>query len=498
MPPSPGDCKCKRCIEQFRQFLARKYAADDPAKRTAGLERWGRTDFAHAKEPWFNRWNNPVLQREVNVANQQDWLLFRQEVFQKALLEWADYIHKLGGAVEYNTGKGFNSNYRMYGAINDEVLYPHTDIVFNEGALKVGYNAAGSPHTRIREHKVVQRFDLPMMNYNHNTHLMAEAFSFNPGMVGMWSMTSDPAKEQPKLKFFKFYQRYKHYQTRQASLAETAVLLHNESTIFSQIESVQAQCTITQLLQEKCIPFNFVYSTDLDALQPYRLLIIPSAHCLKDHEAEKIGAWVKSGGRLLTTGKTGTRDDYFRTRTKVKKVASIDDLMHAHETENVFTPLSGEDHTADFIKPVGEGMVANITRLDYASVPNLSTPDEWQVEARHINKPNNSAAVMTAIEKLLPRRNLEVVSEQDVLVDLCKRKDTGEGLVHIFNVSYAKKLPADATVFVNWPQKVESLTWIAYDRDETPVQFQPDGEGVRFVLKAIQESAVIIINKKPS
>ncbi|MFH0939558.1 MAG: beta-galactosidase trimerization domain-containing protein [Planctomycetota bacterium] len=496
VPAEPGCCKCKRCVELFRKFLAKKYDQRTESGRIAALERWGRANLSFAKEPWYDHSNHPVMQREILVANQQDWLLFRQETFQTALIEWAEYIHKLGGAVEYNAGKGFNSNYRMFCAINEEALYPHADMLFNEGALELGYNRVGAPHTRIREHKVVQNFDLPLMTYNQNTHMLAEAFSFNPGMVGLWLIATDPALETEKLRFVQFYHQYKPYQTKQVSLAEVAILLDNESITFSQLDTLLALCSLTQLLQEEAVPFNFIYNKDLDALTQYKLILIPSMHCLKERAAEKLGTWARAGGRLLTTGKTGTRDDYFRLRTKVKTIQILQDMYHARQTENVFTALTGEDYSQDFVKPVGMGLVAHIRELQYSSAPNLDTPDEWRIEAEHINRPVNSVAIMAVIAQLLPSRNLRVTSKQDVLVDLCRRKDTGEGLAHIFNVSFAKNIEAAAAVEIIWSEPVKSLTWIAYNRDEMDVPFEKTANGARFELRAIRESAVIIINKK--
>jgi hypothetical protein len=498
MSPEPMSCKCQRCLTMFREFLARKYDNDDPKRACSAIERWGRTDFSHAKEPWYDIKNNPVMQREIRVANQQDWFLFRQEIFQAALLEWAKLIHERGGAVEFNAGKNFGSNYRAYGAINDERLLPHTDILFNEGTVKLGYNQSGSPLTRIREHKVVQAFDVPMMNYNRTVHQMAEAFSFNPGMVGMWEVDSDPAKCPEKTRFFKFYRKYRHYQTRQVSLAETAVLLDNDSLLFSQMDALHAVCAMTQVLQEEHIPFNFIYSSTLDTLSQYRLLVISSMHCLKEADAEKIGRWVKSGGSLLTTGRTGIYDDNFRRRTRVKTIKSLNDLFHSKDPENLFSELTGETHATDFVKSVGSGEVAHIAELQHPVNPNLSTPAEWMIEDRCINRPINSNVVCDSIERLLPAgtRNLQVSSSQHLLVDICRRSDTREGLIHLFNVSYAKNETAAANVHFRWTEKVESLTWIGYDREETPVEFDEISDGTSFSLQGIRESALIIVNKK--
>jgi len=495
--PEPASCRCERCMKLWRDFLAEKYDESDPERREAGLQRWGRTDFRYARDPWFDEWNNPVLHREVRVANAQDWLLFRQKVFCDCLEEWARYIHELGGIVEYNCGKGFNSNYRGYGSIDDERLLPVADIIFNEGALKLGYSAKGAPHSRIREHKIVQSFRVPMMNYNRTPHMMAEAFSFNPGMCGMWERIgpgAETAEHEARRRFFRFYHEYKHYQTRQESVADVGVYLHHESMTYSMLTVYMHLCSLTQLLQEERVAFNFVYEKDLDDLARYGLVIVPDAYCLKEWQAEKLGAFVKAGGALLTTGRTGERDDYFRLRTRVKEVKSFEDLDRSGERENVFTPLAGEDFQADFVKEVGDGMVAHIGRLEYAEEPRHGEVAEWQIRPELINPPVNSDRVMEVIRRLRPEPVLVVETGADAVVDLCRRADTGEGLVHVFNVSWAKGEEASASVTFRWPEEVRSLTWIGWDREETGVDFSATGAEVRFELAGIRESAVVVVN----
>lgn len=492
----PEGCHCPRCLKLFVKFLAEKYDRRDPEKRRAGIERWGRDRFDYARDPWWNQWNQPVFQRELSVANQQDWALFRQKAFQDCLLEWARHIHKRGAAVEYNTGKGVGSAYRWWGAINDEMLYPETDIVFNEGALKLGYNKHGSPHCRLREHKIVQNFDLPMMNYNHSTHMMVEAFSFNPGMVGMWGSKDNPAEHAEKIAFFQWYRKHRHYQTRQVSLAETAVLFHHESMTFSTLRVYLESNCVTQQLQEECRPYNIVYVKDLDSLDRYRLLVIPGMHCLKEAEAEKILAWVRRGGRLLTTGSTGARDDYFRKRTRIKEVRNEADLYAADEPENLFTPVTGENYQRAFCKPLGKGYIAHLPKLEYVESPDESSAATWMVESACINRPKNSAELSQLLKRLLPDPNLVVKSKQDLAVDLCRRTDTGEGLVHLFNISYSRQKAATADVAFRFPDTVRSLTWIAFNRPDTAVPFRRVLGEVRFKLRGIPDGAVIVINRQ--
>lgn len=495
MLPEPNSCKCERCVKLFRAFVVSKYSGDEDKEKVA-LLRWGRTDLQYTKEPWYDQYNHAVLQRELRVANQQEWALFRMKTFSDAMIAWADYIHELGGAVEYNCGKGFGSNYRVYHGIDDDRILPHADIAFNEGVTKSWYSANGTPHTRIRELKIAQAYDLPLMTYNKDTLRYAEAFSFNPGILGQLGQHDRPEEIQDRLKFIQFYHKNKAYQTQQTSLAETAFFLHKESLTFSQLEVYLSNCALTQLFQEERVPFNMIYEKDLGDLSQYRLIVVSDMHVLHERQAKPLMDWVRAGGRLLTVGRTGMYDDHFQIRTRVKEVRCAEDLYNSGRRENVFTPLSGEDHTKDFIKKVDAGMVAHIAELEYEERPATGDPASWNIPAGLIRKPKNSDMVMSYVNTLLPHRNLRVVSTQDLLVDLCRRKDTGEGLVHVLNVSFANSEMASARVTVRWSEEVKTLTWIGFDRADTAVPFERHGESVTFELADIRESAVVVINKQ--
>ena len=495
--PEPGSCKCKRCIGLWHSYLDEKFGTGTKESIKAGMERWGRNRFEHTLAPWFDQWNTAILQRELKVANQQEWALFRQKIFSDAMLSLAEFIHKKGKAVEFNIGKSPSSDYRFHGSINEEVVYPEADIIFNEGVEKPGYNSHGTPITRIRAHKIVQNFDLPMMSYNRTTLDMAEAFSFNPGMLAAWSpdMLVKSAENEKRLKFFNFYHSYKHYQTKQKSLAEVAFFHHNNSMTFSTLETYLELVSVQQLFQEEKIPFNVVYTKDLEALDGYKLLCISSMHCLTDAEGALIKKWVKAGGNLLLTGKSGARDDYFRLRTKIKEIKSVDDLIHQNEISNLFSDITGEDFTSSFSRNTGKGRCAYIKEVRHIALPEKG-PSTWMINAEYCNSPENKAEILKAVDFLLPERKMKVESAEDLLVDICRREDTGEGLVHLFNVSYLKGKTASAKVCIKCDKEVKTLTRIGYNMEEAPVKFKNDGSRCSFEIKDIRESAVVIINKK--
>ncbi len=66
------------------------------------------------------------------------------------------------------------------------------------------------------------------------------------------------------------------------------------------------------LLTERHVPFEFIFDNQLDAksLQRYRTLVLPNAACLGDGAVAAIKKWVQAGGQLITTGATGTFDEW--------------------------------------------------------------------------------------------------------------------------------------------------------------------------------------------
>ena len=205
---------------------------------------------------------------------------------------------------------------------------------------------------------------------------------------------------------------------------------------------------------------------------------------------------VRSGGSLLTIGSTGIRDDYFRLRRKIKSVKTLSDLYQSDEPETVFTPLTGEDNTKEYVKPAGGGKVAYLESLEYEDHLRPGDPAEWNIRSELINCPLNSEKVSDVLRQLLPKRNLIVDSDQDLLVDIGRRDDTGEGIIHLFNISFARGHIASASVAFRWSEPVKSLTWIGFDRDETPVAFKTKDDLHSIEIDGIRESAVIVINKK--
>ena len=341
-----------------------------------------------------------------------------------------------------------------------------------------------------------------MLCYNWDTLGLAECFAFNPGGLGMalgvfGSMVRASGWESAdRMKgirmFHDFYAKYKHYQTKARSLANVAVLRHTRSMVLSGGLPYLAAGCVEQLLQEAGIPFRIIFSEQLRDLSGVDLIIIPAMPDILDAEAEMIGRLVAEKGlSLLLLKEVGIYDDYSRTRSRVKDVNTLEDLVQAFEIGYVFAPLTGEDFSQDFVKQVGKGKVGFVKELEFVEKPG---PQADRVSLDCINKPKNNGTILSAIKELLAGKELfRVAAEGDLAVDILKRIDTGEGVIQLLNVSFLKDKKVSAKVWFRWPDNVQRITEVRYNREPVELPFTQEDSGYAVQVKDIEELSTLII-----
>lgn len=101
---------------------------------------------------------------------------------------------------------------------------------------------------------------------------------------------------------------------------------------------------ISQTLTENHIPHEILYAESLISRgvpSSLRLLILPDATALGREEGEQILRFVESGGRLLITGKSGTLDEWGRSR-ETSLLAQLRQAANAGPDQDHFRLGSGE------------------------------------------------------------------------------------------------------------------------------------------------------------
>lgn len=494
-------CRCERCLGLFREFLASKYGTATPETTRAGQLRFGRNTFSQALPPFRN--TNEDLSR-ISVANEQEWRLFKMKVVSDMVRELSDYIRARGKLVEFNALWCPFMNHTRFGLDLHEIL-SCSDMVFEEGTPRGPVaNKQGSPMTRLRSFKVCAEYGVPMLCVCRDTLALAESFAFNPGSLGMsfsggfgggpdgtWR---DPRFIDKMRDFYRFYHRYKHYQTKSRSIANVAVLHHGLSMTFGSYLPYHASACMEQLLQEACIPFRILFSDGLENLSGIDLLIIPAMDTMSDRERDLIARAVKQGGMSLQVVKeAGTYDELNRRRSRLKKVQSMRDLGNAFDVEQAFAPLAGEDFSSDFVKQVGKGAVGFVKELELAELPRMT---DQTVRPDQVDRPLNSDTLLASVRELLGDKTLvRVDSEADVATDILRRDDTGEGVIHVLNVSFAKEETAGAKVWFRWHEDVQSVTELRYNRDPVSLPFSREQGGYVVELDGVEELSTLVVNR---
>ncbi|MHC4716483.1 MAG: alpha-amylase family protein [Planctomycetota bacterium] len=484
-------CRCSRCKTKFREWLDQRYGDRTAKTRRAGMLRYGTNDFSRANAPWFTMGQHPVNQRELVVPHQQDWVQFRCDLFAAAAKRLSDRIRSRGKLVEFNFGKSENCNNQYYRGLDYERVYPLVDISFHENVTAIGFNRHGTPTCPIRSYKVAESFGIGLMTYCRSTLAQAMAFAFNRGMTG----TAHAGQDESRQRFFDFFRKYRPYNTCAESLANVAVLRHRLSMAYDSYTPVLAACAVEQVLQEGHIPYAILAASQLDRLPKHRLLIIPAMRYMTDGEIQTISRWVRGGGRLMLIGEVASKNELNQFRTPSRRVDTVEDLLASGARQWGFARLLGRAFDAMFVVDAGRGRVGFIPNLDHVDVPGTAVAD-WTVADDHINPPANAPEVAGMIRELLDGGDrLRVIAPRDVVVDLCRRGDTGEGIVHLVNIGHAAGRIGAADVAFRWPKSVKSVRCLRYDEEPTRLPVRKRGRWHWVRVDGIREHAVLVIRR---
>lgn len=484
--PEPDSCRCGKCVSAFREFLTARYGPQTAATRAAGMARFGRNDFSQTARPWFNRFNQAVLQRVIKIPLHQEWVRFKTESMRRAIQQMADHIRRVkpDALVEANLGGPIGSNNEYHRGTCAEINYPQVDLAFDETARRIGVGPNGQTLTRIREHKRARAADRPAILYSKNELALAETFAFNPG-----SFAGGGSREVNA-----WYHRHKRYQLDSRTLSEVAVLRHRETLAYNAVRPQLSAITLEQVLIENRIPWDMAWKGHLSDLGGCRLLILPDVECLADEEAELIAAFVRGGGSVLATEDVGRYDNWRRLRQPPLDgpIETAEQYAAAQQLFCALAELFGPDPAAGG-EPIrrelpGGGRACYLPKVDYAV--ELPTGTEfWAVFPEHWAMPRNAGEILSAIEWCLGgQRRLVVDSAQRVVVEHTAVGD--EEVVHLLHCDEGEG-PASAVVRLRRDAPSEVLA-MGLGEDLKPVDFRAKGGAVTVELKGFRTYRMLI------
>ena len=465
MQAEPAIFQHPLAIEQFRDFLRRKYTPEGLTKR------FGFPDVRYVIPPRYDR---PLS--SINDPLFQEWADFRCETLSNYYAEMEDLLRHLNPAVavETNPHSGISGRNTIWEqGVDYPRLLSHMDAVWTEEGDTAGVTAEGILVSKIRT--------LKMTNTLHNTLFvgtggeggstlqMAEALAFGRqclGDVGGVLAGYDLPDDQRKyIKFF--HQNFEHYRDVE-NIADVAVLHSFASMGFNNDGPAVSTMLFEQALIQGKVPFDIIFDANLKDLSKYRVLVLADQECLNDEKLDQIRSFVREGGGLVATEGTSLYNEWRQRRRDF----GLEDLL------KVSAPPWHDAHTPEDLSKIapvqsqaGRGRVVYLPEIK----PSIAKPPAARMTSEYWKLPVNSRQLIDAVRWAAGGQlSLETNAPESVAAELMEGRKGKELLVHLLNYNVAKTpWVKGIEVSLLLPQTKSSSTVVLLSPDEENSQRVP-------------------------
>jgi hypothetical protein len=266
--------------EQFRAFLAArgKPPADPPPKTGSATD--------------------PLV---------RDWRDYKCQALVEHYAAMSRFIRSLDPrcAVEGNPG-GVGNEGRASAGIDFPRLLPLGNAFWDEayGPDSPHSNPPGIRNSRIRSMKVGRLYNNSVFCYTDTPLDAAESMAFNLNCLGCvtwfeWGEMISLHEDRPTLPclkdYIRFFNKHQDLYRLAESVADVAVL----RTFTDQNFGPRRYYPIEQALIEGHAAWRVIFDEQLDALQPYRIVVVPDKEWLTDAQQQKLAAFAARGGQVI-------------------------------------------------------------------------------------------------------------------------------------------------------------------------------------------------------
>ncbi|GMV82990.1 MAG: hypothetical protein AMXMBFR7_41740 [Planctomycetota bacterium] len=484
----PDTCHCPVCVAAFREMLREAYGPQEEDTRAAGIARFGHNSFTHLRPPLFNRWNQAVQQRHIQVPHQQEWVRFKVLSLTRCLERLSKFIQRKNPdcAVEANLFKAHGENTGYLHGIDYNAQLPHLDYAFSEEPHRTGaFNELGAAITRTRTFKTARAFDVAIQTYHHGAGAeyelnLAENLAFNPKglghfghpLHGFWAPGGSLSAERDEnarlaKAYIEFYRRHREelfLQTR--SLARIAVFRDTPSLTWNSLETHLSQLNVEQTLIERNIPFDLLFATQLPELERYAAVVLANAECLSDEICARLKSYVERGGGLLLTEQTAQYDAWRRRRPR-----------------SALAELFGPAWPSSVHVQYGDGRVAYLPELAHAAQP-AASPDVWYVFNKYWASVGNAEALLGALHHVAGTPPWSIQTQSGRPLAEAVAAPNGSRIVHVLNLDPQQTLRGLAVTLACEAAPTEVLPLSPLRSfDALPFEYDADAKQVRFRME---------------
>ena len=332
-------CKCESCVSMFKDYLRKN--------RTDLLDGLFLKNFDNIEMPpqgLIEYPFDPIVQAYIDFNCERNMLIHRE------LKEHLEKVNPYGlfgsnpGVYRTKADAKVGTPYYEMAALND-LLYLENKFFpgKKDGHLSGNFRGFISSANRgtLGVPGAWKREDFDDMKNVHSSGLpetkeeiervLFEAATFNgsPGML--WAVRTRPlytceSEKDLTSMYFEWPQVHGHmkkavsflmnsdiFGTRK-NMADIAVFHHRESLAFNHDNSYPSLHCVEDFLLENALPYNVVFSENIEEMKKYKLIILPEVTLLSDKEALIIRKYIAEGGKALAIGYPGTCNEKYKRR----------------------------------------------------------------------------------------------------------------------------------------------------------------------------------------
>ena len=404
-------------IGAFRKYLTDKYP---PSKR---IERFGFEDMSNVlPPPWVSPPKMPVISDPVI----QEWIDFRCWILETRLKECSQFARNLNKEVviEVNCGGLIGNNRAWEAATNHSSLMRYTNVIWAEDKSYPRWEN-GVVIGKFRSFKLGRTTNNFILTYVREPQDFAEDLALNRsiGYLGE-GMPNELAK-----KYLDFWLTNRNLYIKMQGAEKVAVLRSYPSMAYNTYETQIAANMAEQVLQQRQIPFDIIFDQQADKLRKYDVLVLADQESLTDEIIASIKQFVKNGGGLVVTDKTGMFDGWHRLR----KENMLEEMLY--EEKRLENQVEKQEKNKDALSfSYGKGKVVYLGELERSKDDELRSGwagAEWMMPK---NASELTAAVYWVAGERLP---LQVTAPEWVGVSHDTSQDFD--VIHLFNYNHKKK-----------------------------------------------------------
>ena len=398
-------------INAFRKYIKDKYS---PVKR---FERFGFDDVSNMLPPaWITPPNMPVIGDPII----QEWIDFRCWTLEKRLEECAIFVRKLNKEVviEVNCGGLVGNNKPWEIGVNHPSLMKYTNVIWAEDRNYPKWEN-GIITGKYRSFKLGRTTNTFILTYVKTPHDFAENLALNRSI----GYLDEGIPTGVGKKYLDFWLANKKLYTNMQGVEKVATFRSYPSMAYNTYETHIVANMAEQVLQQRQIPFDIIFDQQLDNLKKYSVLVLADQECLTDEVISSLKQFVKNGGGLVMTNKTGMYDGWHRRR----KQGMLEELLSEEKRDDLL--LKEKKSVLSFT--YGKGRVVYLPELERPNEGDLRSGwhgGDWML-------PKNANELESAVYWVSGERlPLKVTSPEWVGVshDSQEKMD----VIHLFNYKH--------------------------------------------------------------